>query len=69
MMMKAFHDTIIHLGPFTMTRIQGKRSAFPGFQAQLKALFEATKKWTMPIRNWEKVRGELAIMYTDRLPD
>lgn len=42
-------------------------------QALLKALylatFEATKKWTMPIRNWGKVRGELTIMYPDRIPD
>ena len=25
--------------------------------------FEIAKKWTMPIRNWGKVRGELEIMY------
>ena len=24
---------------------------------------------TMPIRNWGKVRGELTIMYPDRMPD
>ena len=33
------------------------------------ATFEATKKWTMPIRNWGKVRGELSIMYSGRLSD
>jgi putative transposase len=33
------------------------------------ATFEATKKWTMPIRNWGKVRGELSIMYAGRLTD
>ena len=42
-------------------------------QALLKALylstFEATKKWTMPIRNWGKVYGELQIMYEGRLPE
>ena len=41
--------------------------------ALVKALnlstFEATKKWTMPIHNWGKVYGELAIMYDGRLPD
>ena len=46
---------------------------FPSAQALLKALylatFEATKKWSMPIRNWGQVYGELAIMYEDRLPD
>ena len=29
--------------------------------------FEATKKWTMPLRNWGKVYGELSIMYDGRL--
>ena len=29
--------------------------------------FEIAKKWTMPIRNWGKVRGELEIMYPDRM--
>lgn len=27
--------------------------------------FEIAKKWTMPIRNWGKVRGELEIMFPD----
>ena len=57
----------------TLRRLNRQRSVFPGSQARLKALylatFEATRKWTMPIRNWGKVRGELAIMYPDRLPD
>ena len=52
-------------------RLNGQRSVFPSQQALLKALylatFEATKKWSMPIRNWGKVRGELTIMYPDRL--
>jgi len=52
-------------------RLNSQRSVFPSPQALLKALylttFEATKKWTMPIRNWGKVRGELTIMYPDRL--
>ena len=29
--------------------------------------FEIAKKWTMPIWNWEKVRGELEIMNPDRM--
>ena len=52
-------------------RLNSQRSVFPSQQALLKALylatFEATKKWTMPIRNWGKVRGELTFMYPDRL--
>ena len=39
---------------------------YPSSQALLKALylgtFEIAKKWTMPIRNWGKVRGELEII-------
>ena len=54
-------------------RLNRQRSVFTSSQALLKALylatFEATKKWTMPIRNWGKVRGELVIMYPDRMPE
>jgi putative transposase len=28
---------------------------------------EIAKKWTMPLRNWCRVLGELEIMYPDRL--
>ena len=52
-------------------RLNCQRSVFPSAQALLKTLylatFEATKKWTMAIRNWGKVRGELSIMYPNRL--
>ena len=51
----------------TYRRLNSQRSVFPSDTALLKALylatFEATKKWTMPIRNWGRVYGELAIMY------
>lgn len=57
----------------TYRRLNSQRSVFPSDTALLKALylatFEATKKWTMPVRNWGKVYGELAIMYEGRLPD
>ena len=50
-----------------------QRSVFTSDMALLKALylstFEATKKWTMTIRNWGQVYGELSIMYPDRLPE
>ncbi len=53
-------------------RLNRQRSVFPSAQTLLKALslatFEATKKWTMPVKSWGKVRGELSIMYPDRLP-
>ncbi len=57
----------------TYRKLNRQRSVFPSDQALLKALylatFEATKRWTMPIRNWGKVYGEMAIMYEGRLPD
>ena len=54
-------------------RLNKQRSVFPSPHALLKSLFistnEITKKWTMPIRNWELVRGKLVIMYPGRMPD
>ena len=55
----------------TYRRLNRQHSVFPNNTALLKALylatFEATKKWTMPLRNWGKVYGELSIMYEGRL--
>lgn len=57
----------------TYRRLNRQRSVFPSDTALLKALylstFEATKKWTMTIRNWGQVYGELSIMYPERLPE
>lgn len=43
-----------------------QRSVFPSDTALLKSLylatFEATKKWTLPLRNWGLVYGELSII-------
>ena len=54
-----------------LRRLNSQRSVFPSDTALLKALylatFEATKKWTMPLRNRGKVYGELSIMYDGRL--
>jgi putative transposase len=55
----------------TYRRLNRQRSVFPTDTALLKALylatFEATKKWTIPLKNWGKVYGELSIMYEGRL--
>ncbi len=55
----------------TYRRLNRGRSVFPSDIALLKALylatFEATKKWSLPIRNWGKVYGELSIMFEGRL--
>lgn len=54
-----------------LRRLNSQRSVFPSDMALLKALYlatyEATKKWTMPLRNWGRVYGELSIMYDGRL--
>lgn len=52
-------------------RLNKQRSVFPSDTALLKALYLATyeiaKKWTLPLRDWGKVLGELEVMYPDRL--
>lgn len=52
-------------------RLNRQRSVFPSDTALLKALylatFETTKKWTMPVKDWSKVYGELTIMHGDRI--
>lgn len=57
----------------TYRKLNRQRSVFPSDTALLKALylstFEATKKWTLPARNWGQVYGELSIMYEGRLPE
>ena len=57
----------------TYRKLNRQRSVFPSDTVLLKALylatFEATKKWTVTIRNWGKVYGELSIMYEGRLPE
>ena len=57
----------------TYRKLNRQRSVFPSAQALQKALYlatlEATKKWTMPIRNWGQVYGELSVMYEGRLAD
>ena len=57
----------------TYRKLNRQRSVFPSDTALLKSLylstFEATKKWTVSIRNWAQVYGELSIMYEGRLPE
>lgn len=57
----------------TYRKLNRQRSVFPSDTALLKALylstFESTKKWTVTIRNWGQVYGELSIMYEGRLPE
>ena len=57
----------------TYRKLNRKRSVFQSDLALLNALyldkFEATIKWTLTIRNWAQVYGELSIMYEGRSPE
>ena len=48
------------------------RKIYPNEASALKliymAIHEASKKWTMPIRNWKPALNHFAILYEDRLP-
>lgn len=56
----------------TYKKLNRQRAVFPSNKALLKALylstFQATGKWTQPIRNWGKAYGEFSIMYEGRMP-
>ena len=57
----------------TYKKLNRQRTVFPNEKALLKALYlatlQATKKWTMPLRNWGKVYGEFSIMYEGRFEE
>jgi len=49
------------------------RKIYPNEASALKlvymAIHEASRKWTMPIRNWKPALNHFAIMYEDRMPE
>lgn len=49
------------------------RGHFPTEDALMKVLYlaikGATKKWTMPIRDWKQALNRFAIMFPDRFPE
>ena len=49
------------------------RKIYPNEESALKlvymAIHEASKKWTMPIRNWKPALNHFAIMYEERMPE
>jgi len=55
----------------TMRKIIKNRQAFPTDEAILKILYlalnNASKKWTMPIRNWKPALNQFAIAFEGRL--
>lgn len=48
------------------------KGLFPNDQAALKLIFlalqNASKKWTMPIRNWKLALSQFSILFSDRFP-
>ena len=48
------------------------RKLYPNEESALKIVYlaiqEASKKWTMPIRNWKSALNHFAILFEDRLP-
>lgn len=57
---------------YSLRKITKTRAAFPTEEAAIKLLWlglqNASKKWTMPIRNWGLAMNQFAIIFGDRLP-
>ncbi len=70
---KAIYTTnVIESLNYSLRKITKTRAAFPTEEAAIKLLWlglqNASKKWTMPIRNWGPAMNQFAIMFGDRLP-
>ncbi len=54
-------------------KLTRNRKIYPNEESVLKIMYmainEASKKWTMPIRNWKSALNHFAILFEDRLPD
>ena len=57
---------------FSLRKVTKNRAAFPNDDAILKimylALTNASKKWTMPIREWGAALNQFAVYFGDRVP-
>lgn len=57
---------------YTLRKITKTRAAFPSEHAAIKLLWlglhNASRRWTMPIRNWGAAMNQFAIMFPNRLP-
>jgi putative transposase len=56
----------------TLRKIIKNRGAFPTDESIYKLLYlalrKASKKWTMPIRNWKAALNQFVILFGDRVP-
>jgi transposase-like protein len=57
---------------FTLRKVTKNRAVFPNDEAIIKIMFlaltNASKKWTMPIRDWGIALNQFAIYFGDRVP-
>jgi transposase-like protein len=55
----------------SLRKITKTRRSFPNDEAVMKVLYlalhQASKKWTMPIRNWKPAMAQFEIIYQDRI--
>ena len=56
----------------TLRRVTKTRASFPTEESAIKLLWlglhNASRRWTMPIRNWGAAMNQFAIMFPNRLP-
>jgi transposase-like protein len=57
---------------FSLRKILKNRGAFPNDDSIIKILYlaieRASRKWTMPIRNWKAALNQFVILFGDRVP-
>lgn len=57
---------------YSLRKLLKTRGSFPNDDAVLKMLYlainRASKKWTMPIRNWKAALNQFVILFGDRVP-
>ena len=55
-----------------MRKLTRNRKIYPNEESALKIMYmainEASKRWTMPIRNWRPALNHFAIMFEERMP-
>lgn len=70
---KAIYTTnVIESLNYSLRKITKTRGSFPTEEAAIKLLWlglqKASKKWTMPIRNWSLAMNQFAIRFEGRMP-
>ena len=55
----------------SLRKMPKNRGSFPNHEAVFKVLWlalrNASKKWTMPMRNWKQSMNRLAILFEERM--